>query len=391
MSKATTIQKIKDNVYENVNNEVTGQMAQDAMIEIVNDTYTELDKKQDKLISGTNIKTVQGQSLLGSGNVALSAGSLNAYTKPETDALLNTKVNKTTKINDKPLSGDITLTASDVSALPNTTNYAASPSVAGPATSANKVNSTLTVQQNGTSAGTFNGSANTTVNITPSGIGTYTKTEIDTSLAAKQVTLVSGTNIKTVNNTTLLGSGNIAVQPTLVSGTNIKTINGTSVLGNGDITVGAGINVIDNLTSTSTGDALSANQGKILNDKITATNTRKSLTIADFTNLPSGVNVLLGYMNVIKMNNLVTVNFTFDLNNNPLNLNPNFRLENLPYSANEIYYGTAIGGQSIATNDEVIHLTVYKNSNYIFFEPWGIDSNATILYIKGSITYLTND
>ena len=53
----------------------------------------------------------------------------------------------------------------------------------------------------------------------------------------KQATLVSGTNIKTVNSTSLLGSGNIAVQPTLVSGTNIKTVNGNSLLGSGDVTI----------------------------------------------------------------------------------------------------------------------------------------------------------
>ena len=39
---------------------------------------------------------------------------------------------------------------------------------------------------------------------------TYTKTEVDTALSGKQATLVSGTNIKTVGGTTLLGSGNIA-------------------------------------------------------------------------------------------------------------------------------------------------------------------------------------
>lgn len=41
---------------------------------------------------------------------------------------------------------------------------------------------------------------------------TYTKTEVDTALSAKQDTLVSGTNIKTINNTSLLGSGNIDIQ-----------------------------------------------------------------------------------------------------------------------------------------------------------------------------------
>lgn len=52
-----------------------------------------------------------------------------------------------------------------------------------------------------------------------------------------QDALVSGTNIKTINSTSLLGEGNIAVQETLVSGTNIKTINNTSLLGSGDITI----------------------------------------------------------------------------------------------------------------------------------------------------------
>lgn len=39
---------------------------------------------------------------------------------------------------------------------------------------------------------------------------TYTKQEVDTALSGKQATLVSGTNIKTVGGTSLLGSGNVA-------------------------------------------------------------------------------------------------------------------------------------------------------------------------------------
>jgi hypothetical protein len=60
---------------------------------------------------------------------------------------------------------------------------------------------------------------------------------IQTQFTGKQTTLVSGTNIKTVNSNSLLGSGDVAVQATLVSGTNIKTINSTSLLGSGDISV----------------------------------------------------------------------------------------------------------------------------------------------------------
>ena len=92
-----------------------------------------------------------------------------------------------------------------------------------------------------------------------------------TNFNNKQNLLVSGTNIKTLEGQSLLGSGNIdltksdvglsnvdntsdinkpistatqtalnAKQDTLVSGTNIKTINGTSVLGSGNITTPSG-------------------------------------------------------------------------------------------------------------------------------------------------------
>lgn len=39
----------------------------------------------------------------------------------------------------------------------------------------------------------------------------YEKSEVDTALNGKQNNLVSGTNIKTINNTSLLGSGNISI------------------------------------------------------------------------------------------------------------------------------------------------------------------------------------
>ena len=83
----------------------------------------------------------------------------------------------------------------------HTHNYAGSSSAGGAATSANKVNSSLTVKLNsgtteGTNMFTFNGSAAKSINITPSAIGAadsshthddryYTETEIDTKLAGK--------------------------------------------------------------------------------------------------------------------------------------------------------------------------------------------------------------
>ena len=49
---------------------------------------------------------------------------------------------------------------------------------------------------------------------------TYTAAT-DTALSGKQETLISGTNIKTINNTTLLGSGNIDTINPYVSGTTL--------------------------------------------------------------------------------------------------------------------------------------------------------------------------
>ena len=57
-----------------------------------------------------------------------------------------------------------------------------------------------------------------------------------------QIKLLASDDVKTINNTSLVGYGNIAVQEPLVSGTNIKTINGNSILGSGDLTISGGGN-----------------------------------------------------------------------------------------------------------------------------------------------------
>jgi len=89
-----------------------------------------------------------------------------------------------------------------------------------------------------------------------------------TGAVTVQETLVSGTNIKTINSQSLLGSGDITIsggttdwgdiggtlanqtdlqsaldgkQETLVNQTNIKSINGTSLLGSGDLTIGGSV------------------------------------------------------------------------------------------------------------------------------------------------------
>lgn len=75
--------------------------------------------------------------------------------------------------------------------------------------------------------------------LSTSAVGIGSITNVETEINGKQATLVSGTNIKSINSTSLLGSGDLSVQETLVSGTNIKTINSTSLLGSGDISISA--------------------------------------------------------------------------------------------------------------------------------------------------------
>lgn len=75
---------------------------------------------------------------------------------------------------------------------------------------------------------------------------------IQTQLNNTQDKLVSGTNIKTINSTTVLGTGNFDLQDRLVSGTNIKTVNSTSLLGSGNVAVAAqdSISLINNTSIT---------------------------------------------------------------------------------------------------------------------------------------------
>lgn len=107
-----------------------------------------LNNKQDKLISGTNIKTINGQTVLGEGNITIqnTAGS--------TDY---------TSLNNKPRINNIELLG-------------------------NKTLDELNIQQKGDFA---------------------TKQELNT----KQNNLVSGNNIKTINNQPILGNGNLNTKP----------------------------------------------------------------------------------------------------------------------------------------------------------------------------------
>lgn len=245
----------------------------------------EMATKQDTLVSGTNIKTINNESLLGEGNIEIESGSNIPFLF----------INSTTH-----LSGDF---AAVKNAIANKTpfelyyvNILGYGDIAAPEVcfvSGENIQATFHFEST-----TVNHTVVQTT-ITPTGVSA------DTSYHSYQEQLVSGTNIKTINGESILGEGNLEIsgsggttdytqltnkpqinsvelsgnksledlgiptktseltndsgfltsipdeyvtetelnaglgnkQDTLVSGTNIKTVNGESLLGSGNIDI----------------------------------------------------------------------------------------------------------------------------------------------------------
>ena len=80
----------------------------------------------------------------------------------------------------------------------HTHNYAGSSTAGGVATQAAKTTGTLTIQTNGTNAGTFNGSANKSINITPANIGAATSNHTHDDYASNGVVFTIQNNVETL-------------------------------------------------------------------------------------------------------------------------------------------------------------------------------------------------
>lgn len=221
--------------------------------------------KQDTLVSGTNIKTINNESLLGSGNIEVGSANYIAGNGINIDSE-NVISNTITSYND----------LTDLPTIPTKTS--------------DLLNDSDFVSENELSEVAFTGSYVSLSNV-PTALSEFDndthyvdRTSLNVALARKQDTLVSGVNIKSINNQSILGSGNLSIsggsatdvqingvsitsnnvadiktqsiydgntnklatmhdlnynlnqkQDTLVSGTNIKTINNNSILGSGNI------------------------------------------------------------------------------------------------------------------------------------------------------------
>ena len=143
------------------------------------------DGKQDILVSGTNIKTINGKSILGSGNIVVS-GEGGTVTDEALQALNN---NIDNHVGNSQNPHGVTKEQIGLDKV---------------------VNQTITVTSSSVSDGvnTFNQFDPTSIQTSINGL----QTEIQSIQSNKQDNLVSGTSIKTINGQSILGSGNIVVE-----------------------------------------------------------------------------------------------------------------------------------------------------------------------------------
>lgn len=120
MSDGRTVEEAINSIPEAEQITVDSQMSETSANPVQNKVLTaEFKKKQDTLVSGTNIKTVNGESILGSGNISISVPTVDAaFSSTSTNAVQNKVVkaaidelqNKDTQIDAKQaeLSAEIT-------------------------------------------------------------------------------------------------------------------------------------------------------------------------------------------------------------------------------------------------------------------------------------------
>ena len=165
-------------------------------------TTTQLNSKQDTLVSGQNIKTINGQSVIGEGNIDITeGGTIDSELSTDSENAVQNKV-ITNALNDKASKTEL----SNVS-----TSKANKADVYTKQEIDNKfTNAQSQIDQISTDTSAIN-------------------TEVQTLKTDKQDTLVSGTNIKTINGQSLLGEGNIEIQQSELPIASADTLGGVKV------------------------------------------------------------------------------------------------------------------------------------------------------------------
>jgi hypothetical protein len=159
-------------------------------------TNTLLGTKQNTLVSGTTIKTINGTSVIGSGDITIGEGGSMVY--PGAGIAVSTGLAWGTSIADNSTNWNTAYSWGDHSGLYKSVSYAPTwAEVTGKP-------STFTPEAH------IHPQSEITA-LSDSMLIRYTKTQTNTLLGTKQNTLVSGTTIKTINGTSVLGSGDITI------------------------------------------------------------------------------------------------------------------------------------------------------------------------------------
>ena len=192
------------------------------LVPAINEVNTLAKNKQDKLTSGTNIKTINNQSILGSGNINITGGVTKC--KINVNTLVAEPTGNEPLIFKMPLSDVQKYKNYDVVEIYLAENGVETPMYTVYHGALNEFYAT----SNGTGwlTGMFIGDETTTdenkigfeliMSETADTVDKNAREPISsravyTALQGKQDTLTSGTNIKTINNQSLLGSGNIKI------------------------------------------------------------------------------------------------------------------------------------------------------------------------------------
>ena len=173
----------------------------------IHDYSSAINAKQDKLESGKNIKTVNGQSILGSGNI--EAGGTDVEGNPTGSATAGdlTKIkigNKIYSIHD--------YTSAINGKLDKVTDTSTNAQIYAKSSDGVQAMVDMATKNTNNSVIFRDGKGNASIATPTQSSHIANKEYVDGAISGKQDTLISGTNIKTVNGESILGSGNISIE-----------------------------------------------------------------------------------------------------------------------------------------------------------------------------------
>ena len=287
--------------------------------------------KQDELVSGSNIKTINNTSLLGSGNIEIDGTVYTAGTG--IDITNNVISNEITSYNDLT---DLPTIPDKVSDLINDLDYVRENELSDVAFDGSYTSLSNTPQIPTNTSELINdgatGSNPYVMNLYPSGTINFRGIKVAND---GKFYYVKGTNTS------------IAVQDELMSGINIKTINNQDILGAGNLTISGGTptDVQINSTSITSGGVANIETKSNYNSS-----TNKIITENEISN-----------MAVTNADNNFSANQTI---NGQLNVKGNSVTSNIFNASNFAHYETDGTNGHFFNKDVKVSGNVYGGSNY---------------------------